>query len=493
MVQSETKMKNPGKLILFLLLTAFSLHAGMKASVDTAKVFLGDTVTFSLEIEGKFTDGPALTKLCGENIHASAKMTNIRGINGDFTKTRTFTYTFMPKRDCQIAPVKVKIDGKIEQTKAIHIKVVPPSAQKDPDFVLELSSDTKEVYVGEPFKVTLTFRQRHNNDAVDSKFVPFEAKHFWTKEQTDGRRFEKDGFTVTQHSFIMAAQKAGERHISAAEIKIATRKHTRDTWGMWAQGVKWRSYFSNGLGLKVKPLPAGVSLVGDFKIDVKADKTEIDANEAVNITVSVSGSGNFEDIGSLKPSIAGVSVFDEKAVTKAFIERGNYRGVWRQKMALVSQGDFTVPPITLKYFDPKSGEVKVIETQPVSVHVRNAVPQKADQKIVIERADDTAENASKSPTIITDWKLPLLSGLLGGLILGILLALLPWKKWWSERKDRNSIAISDHKAVLALLLQHLDDEEAVKMVDLLEGNLFEGKNSPIDKKILKALLKRLKG
>ena len=485
------KMKNPGKYILVLLLMTFSLHAGVRATVNTPQVVLGDTITLELEIEGKLSERPNLVKVCGEKIQSTTSTTNIRSINGDFKKSITLTYSFIPKRSCTIESIEVKVDGKIESTETIDIVVAPPSAVKNPDFMLELSSNQKEVFVGEPFKVVLTFKQRHNNNAVDSKFVPFDAKYFWTKEQSDGSRFEKDGFTVTQYVFILAAQQSGVQHISAAEIKIATRNNRRNTWGMWTQGIKWHSYFSNGLDIKVKPLPLGVTLVGNFTIKAEADKTDIDANEAVNLVVKITGSGNFEDIGSLKPSLPGVSVYDEEGVIKAHIERGEYKGVWSQKMAFVSQNDFVIPPIILEYFDPKSGTVKRVKTQPVSVHVRNAMPKQPDQSIVIERADETAENTSKTPIVITDWKLPLIFGLLGGVILGVLLSLLPWKTWLSRSKDRGSVGIGDHKAVLVLLLQHLDDEEAVKMVDILEGNLFEGKNSPVDKKVLKALIKRL--
>jgi len=484
------KMKNLGKIVLLLLLTTFSLHAGVKAIVDASNVMIGDTVTLSLEIDGKLDERPRLTKICGENIGSTSSATNIRSFNGTLKKNVTLSYGFTPKKNCIIEAIKVKIDGKVEQSQPIKIKVTPQSAEKNPDFILELSTNQKEVYVGEPFEVVLTFKQRHNNRAVDSKFVPFEAKNFWTKEQSDGKRFEENGFSITEHTFILAAQKKGLQHIGAAEIKIATRKNSRDSWGMWMQGVKWRSYFSNGINLEAKPLPQGLTLVGDFKIRVEADKTEIDANEGVNLTLTISGSGNFEDIGSLKPSVAGVSVFDEEGVTKAYIEDGEYKGVWSQKMAFVSQSDFTIPSISLDYFDPKDGKIKSIKTKSIAVKVRNSTP-KANEKIVIERADESESSRETVPTVVTDWKFPLFIGVLAGLIIGFFLGTLPWKKYLSRKHEGHSVNISDRKAVLALLLQHLDDEEAVKMVELLEGNLFEGKSNVIDKKELKALLKGL--
>ena len=359
------------------------------------------------------------------------------------------------------------------------------------DFILKLESEKSDVYVGEPFKVTMVFKKRHNHDAVDFKLVPPQTPHFWIKDESQGRQFEEKGFTISRQVYIIAAQQAGSQHIGSAQMKVATRKYARDAWGQWMPGLRWESYFSNSLDIAVIALPKDVLLVGDFTMTAQADTQDIEANEAVNVTVTVSGSGNFEDIGSMKPVISGVSVFDEEGVTKAFVEQGRYRGAWHQKLAFISRHDFIIPPMILHYFDPKSKTIKKLETESIPVHVRNTSPLKA-KNLIIERGRSQEESTEQEEFFHTvDWKVSSFIGVLVGLFFGIMLMLLPWKEWMQRQKSNRSVALNDSKAVLALLLQHLDDAEAEAMAILIEGNLFEGKNTSVDKKSLKALLKRL--
>jgi hypothetical protein len=480
------KMRNLGRVIGLFLISA-SLHAAVTASVDASKVIMGDTVTLTLKISGEEMKRPKITELCGEKILSSASATNIQSINGSFSKSYTLTYSFMPTKDCTIEPISMKVDGKEETTEAIAIKVFPVPATDNPDFVLEMVSDKRRVYVGEPFKVTLIFKKRHNHEAVDFKFTPPQIKHFWIKEETSGRSFEEKGYTVTKQSYIMAAQQPGTQQIGSAQMKIATRSYARDAWGQFMPNLKWRTYFSNTLDLNVSVLPENVDLVGEFEITAEADKSAAEPDTAVNVTLRITGSGNFEDIGSLKPSIAGVSVFEEEPQTKGYIENGNYKGVWKQKMALVGDRDFTIPPIRLRYFDTNSSTVKTIETKAIPVKVKGALTE--PRKLTIERAPDEAfsetPRGGRSAAVVP---------FLFGLILGVsLAAVTPFVvrriRTGSDKEPKRSV--NDHKAVLAFLLQHMNDEEAAVMARKLEGNLYEGGNEPIEKKALKALLKRL--
>jgi len=42
---------------------------------------------------------------------------------------------------------------------------------------------------------------------------------------------------------------------------------------------------------------------------------------------------------------------------------GVYRGEFTQKIAIISDGNFTIPPLELKYFDRANREVKTVSTE----------------------------------------------------------------------------------------------------------------------------------
>jgi hypothetical protein len=391
---------------------------------------------------------------------------------------------------CKIEPIAVKIDGKYESTDPLSVTVNALAVTKDAPFILSMEAEKSTVYIGEPLKVTIYLKQRHNAEAVDSKFAPPELKNFWIKEQQQGRRFEEGDYTVTKVTYIMAAQKSGKQHIDRAQLQVAQRTHSRDAWGQWFPQLQWRSFFSNELDIDVKPLPQGVNLVGDFKISATLDKNEAAANDAVNLTLRVTGSGNFEDISHLKPFIDGVNVFEEDATSKGFIENGIYRGVWQQKMAFVSDHDYTIPPIELKYFDPKSKTLKTVTTKALHVKIKGA-PQKKEQPLKIERSsgDQPAPVSQEGASNTTPSYLWIIS-LVGGVVLGVLIMLVPWKNWRKEKDFSTTLNIRDEKSVLNFLINFMDDPEVSAMVKLLEAKLYEGKSVTIDKKQLKVLLKR---
>ncbi len=484
-------MKSPGKIIGFCIVLASALYGGVTASVDENRVVMGDSVTYTLKVSGQEIEKPSIIELCGSKVFSTSEKTNMRMEGSSFTKETLFAYVFEPLKDCRIAPITLTVDGKQERTEAIDIKVVPMQITKDSPFKLEMTSEKPRVRVGEPFKVTVTFKQRRDAQMLDSKFEPPKFKNFWVKEQVQGRTFEEGEYSVVKVTYVLAAQKAGKLDIEPAQIRIAGRVTSRNSWGQLVSQLRWRSYFSGSATVEALPLPDGVSLVGHFDgLSVEADKQEIDANEAVNLTLKVTGSGNFEDIGSLAPKIPGVSVFEESPQFKDYLEQGAYKGSWSQKLACVAERGFTVPALSLRYFDTETETVKTLRSAPVEIRVRNAAPEEK-MELKIARAEPEAEQdalAQMGATAV--WGVPFGAGLLVGLAAGAGLAMLPWGLLRRRKEER--LRAKDRKAVLMELLLHRDDPEAAEMITRLETSLYGGEGEAVDEKALRKLLKRLR-
>jgi hypothetical protein len=480
-------MKNLGKIFFTCIILALSLSADVKVSVDATDVTIGERVTLSVAVSGDDVTPPQLNTVCGENIVSTSTRTSVQTINGTYSKKQIFEYIFIPTQSCTIEPISLKVDGHDEVSEPINITVSAMQITKDSIFILELQSDKKSVRVGEPFKLKVVFKQKRGNAAVDSKFAMPEMKNFWIKEESAGGKFEEGDYVVQHLSYIVAAQKSGYHSISPARIEIATRSHKKDSWGQWFAALQWRSYFSNALELEVLPLPEDVTLVGDFAIEAHADTTEVNASQAVNITVKISGSGNFEDIKGFKPKLQGVGIFDEEPVTKASIENGQYKGLWSQKLVFVPNEDITVAPFELRYFDLKTEQVKIIKSEAIKIHVKNA-PKVSKEPLKIQRAQSTevVETVTAEPSQSEG---SFFTGLIMGLLSGLFLVLLPWKRWL-KRDESEKKSYKNERDVLTLLLNHLEDEEARDMASRLEAKLYEGKTVVIDKKRLKELFKR---
>ncbi len=470
-------MKNLGKIALFILFIPFALYAAVTASVSSQSVTVGEMVTYNLTVSGENIKRPNIHTLCDSEVISTSSQTSIQIINGDYQKSYVLSYKFIPQKTCEIQPIQVEVNGVLETTKPIKIEVKPMSAAKDADFILELRSDKKEVFVGEPFTIELIFKQKRDAEAVDSKFIPPELTGLWIKGESDPVRFNHGDYTVTKISYMVAAQRAGTLSIKPAQMRIASRDSMKDSWGAWIPQIKWRTYFSNELNVDVKPLPSGVGLVGEFSISAHADKTVVNVNDAVNVTIEVQGDGNLEDITSFKPYIDGVSVFDEKIQISG--------STLTQKIAFVSDSDFTIPSFSLKFFDPKTSKIKTISTKPIKITVKGA-KQKSELKIKRqEGAESAVQNTAQNNGGFS------FSSLLLGFLLGVIVGgFVMFVKPWERLKKEKSYSIKDPKVLLVKLLPYKNDEEVQKIVDILEKNIYSNANIQIDKKLLKEIVKK---
>jgi len=472
-------MKNLGKILFLLLLIANVINASVTSSVNYKSVSKGEMVIFSLKINGSDIQRPIINRICDSDVISTSSQTSIEIVDGDYKKNYILSYKFMPLKSCEIKAIDVEVDGETQTSKPLKVEVKPMSQDKNADFVLTLKTEKKEFYVGEPFELTLEFKQKRRAEAVDSKFVAPPMKGFWIKGESKAERRDAGEYAITTVKYILAAQREGDLKILPAQMSIAFRSSSRDVWGSFAPQIKWRSYFSNELDLNIKAIPQGASLVGEFTINSKADKTKITPNEAVNITIEVNGSGNLEDIKTFKPYVEDVSVFDEKISINGFN--------LTQKLALVGDEDFIVPSFELKFFNPKTKKIETISTQEIKVEVSG---EKVKPELKIKRDEALPKEEVKVQTKVVKSSIStVLMSLIFvlGITFGIVLMILkPWTMFRSEK----SINIKDEKVLLVKLLPFKDDKEVQEIIDVLENNLYSEDKRVIDKKLLKELLKK---
>ena len=472
-------MKCLGKIFLVLIFINSALFANVVASLDNASVQRGETVTLTLKISGSDIQRPKIYTLCATDVISTASQTNIEMINGDYKKTYSLNYSFMPEKSCVIKPISVIVGAKTYTTQEIKLNVQAPGSVKDADFLLELSTNKTELYVGEPFLVTLLFKQKNTAKVVDNKFIAPKFKGFWLKGESQPEVSRGAEYVITKLVYKLAAQREGALSIAPAQMAIATRSSRRDMWGSFMPQIKWRSYFSNELKVEAKPLPNNASLIGDFKIFVKVDKTKINPNEAVNVTVQVIGDGNLEDIPSFKPYIKGVSVFDEKALIKDT--------QLTQKIALVADEDFIIPSFSLAYFNTKTKQVEKISTKEIKIEVSGATSKKS---LEIQRATPQTPSVQTPITQVQENDLPLQTSIfifIAGVFLGIVLMLIKPRK---SSKSKVSFNYKNEKQLLVKLLPFKENEDVKELLEIIESNLYSDAKKPLDKKMVKEILKK---
>jgi len=473
-------MKNLGKISLFLLLLTSSIFAGVTAQVQPRVVSEGDTATYILTVEGSDIKKPLINDICGNDIVATSSQTSIRSVNGDYKKSYTLSYQFVPRKSCRVDGIAVEIDSKVELSNSVNIKVKPRTQDLNADFTLSISASKKELFVGEPFTLTLLLKQKDTAKAVDSKFIAPDFKGFWIKSEGKAQRSEDGDYIVTKVVYELAAQREGKQTIQAAQLKIASRVGVNN-WGTLIPQVKWKSYYSNELDILSKALPNNAKIVGDFSINAKAQKLEVNPNEAVNITLSVVGKGNLEDIESFKPYLNDVNVFDEKIEIKG--------DILTQKLVFVSERDFTIPSFELAFYNTRTARVEKIVTKPIEIKVRGNVAKsevkitRDETPVVVERKETITEKI----TVEKDY-IAIGVAFIVGLLIGITLMLLKDKK---SAKRVQKLDIKNEKLLLVKLLPFKDeDRDVASVVVVLENNIYSKDKKQVDKKLLKEIIAR---
>jgi len=507
-------MKNLGKninytlLILSIFLQFAWAEVSVKSYVNKDILALGDSVMFTLEINSNGKDGtiPNLLKLGGYNIERTGQSTSLKRINGSVEQVQKFTYMITPLKTTTIQSINVSIDGVVYKTDPIKIEVRKNYKNKQLGFDLKIIPEKTDVYVGEPFKVILEYKQKRNVQVHEIKLVQPPGKdNFWIKEQAKEQNRIDGNYKIIQIPYIYAAQKSGELTISESQIKVATPAQKRDSWGMLFNSSNWNTLLSNSVKINAKDIPNGLKLIGDFNIDIKVDKTDVKPNEAVNYTINITGDGNVEDIKPFDFNLANGSVYSEKPDIQHHIEPQGYRGSFLQTQAIVATSSYTIPEINLHYFDPKDKIIKTLHADAININVEDRVSQTNNEKttdiskkeeVVVEKLKTTANTQNiNTPKILNQFDniIAMIAIFVFGNLTGVLIFLLVTKKVWKRKQKDEKIKFKNNdKYILDKLLPFASkDQEIQKIVSILSENIYENKKHNIDYKEIKKLFDKI--
>lgn len=466
------------------------LSAEIKVSVDRDQITRGESVTFTLSVtgEGKLRI-PPLDELCGYSIDGRMQSQKDVITNGKRSHEISLMYEFIPQKSCVINSFPVSVNGAQEMTEAINIRVSNISITKNEPLIVELETAKSSVYVGEPFEMKVNFKERQNVNSVAESISLPDSKNIWIKSESKGQAFVKENYKTRANTYALAAQQSGKLNLGPLRWDLKVRSRSRDSWGMVYATAKTRTVFSNELGIEVKPLPEGIELVGGLEILVKVDKKEVNAGEAVNLSIEVKGRANIEDIQAFNIHLNGAQAFNEEPKLTHYLQDGKYFGSFVQKSAIVAQRDFTLPSFELKYMDVQTDTIKTISSEKIDIKVLNSLPL-VKEELKISRPDEEVKDVNRQGGALSVLQGGLL--ILAGIVFGLIISMTPWRRLFTKEKSKPLISAKESKEVLHLLLSHMHQEpEIEELVQKLSENLYEGKSHHIDKKKLKEIVKAL--
>ena len=353
-------------------------------------------------------------------------------INGKVSSSRSITYTYIlmavSEGTFNIPAASIEVDGVKIFSNPLTIKVLPKDKEDansnqgqgnsgissrnqkssgritDKDlFVLATASKTKvheqeAILVTYKAYTTVDLRQLLGKMPDQQGFyvqeVELPTQKTFKLEHYKGRNYN----TVVYRQYVLFPQKSGKLEIPAVtfDAVVAQRVAVSDD--------PFEAFFNGGgyveinkkivapkLVINVDPLPSkpeGFSGgVGTFSLKSDISTTELKANEAVTIKLTISGTGNMKLVSAPEVKFPhDFEVYDPKIEDNYELTANGLSGTKTIEYLAIPRhaGNFSIPPIEFKYFDIKSGEYKTLTTEAYELKVAKGDGSAASQQVIAD-------------------------------------------------------------------------------------------------------------
>ena len=411
-------------LLLALWLTAGAMHlmkadgVTFRASAPSA-VVMGQQfqLTYTVNTEGatslRTPDLSAFEVLMGPSSSVSRSMQIINGQTSS-SYSQTFTYVLMPKKEgtFNIGPGSIKIKNANYSSNSLVIKVLPPDKAGSAsgggrsssgssgggasqgstsvgtnELFVRMNVSNRSVYEQEGFLVTFKIYSLYDVDLDDIKFPEFEGflaqdidlNPQWTLENYNGRNYRTAVFKQT----ILYPQRSGKITIGSGRFDAIAHVRVKrsgslfdELMGGGYQDIR-KVLTTAPVTVDVKPLPSGKpesfnGAVGGYTMKATINSNQAKTNEAVTITVTLTGNGNIKL--AKNPTVTfpnDFEVYDPKVETNIRTTTSGSSGTKTIEYIAVPRyaGDFEIPAIRFSYFDPRSGSYKTLTSESFKLHV----------------------------------------------------------------------------------------------------------------------------
>ena len=397
---------------LILLITfflSFSLSQDINVSVDKNKLEESESIQFMIEVTGSDNFPKVDVKGLKNNfdiIGGPYEQTSIEFINGKMKNTKTLKWILSPKRSGNliIPELRGSLDGKLFKSEQIKILVDKGSNKSSRNEIFIIADvDKKNVFLGE--QITLTYKLYKHIDTKISGVDQFQMPDFngfWVEELFTPQRLQYQNKEVLYQGRKYQVANLGQRalfpiasdnHIIPS-VKIKTqiekkkKKRRRDPFfdpffNSFFTETDTKYIQSDEVKVIVKPFPEPkpsnfIGAVGDFKISVEIDQTEVNVNEGITFTVIMQGTGNF-GLFTL-PNIdvpEGMEAFPPNVQNSKDIFRNQITGSQKLEYVIIPRetGNFKIPSLKMSYYNLSLNSWSEIKTKSINVTVNGEESQ----------------------------------------------------------------------------------------------------------------------
>lgn len=345
-----------------------------------------------------------------------SSQSSIQIINGHTSQSSSITFTYIvvavkngtftipaahitaDGNNISSGTLKITVSGQAQsgqQGGGQHQQAAPgPRAAGTPisgsDLFIKVSANKKRVHEQEPILLTYKVYTLVDLTQLEGKMpelngfhtqeVPLPQQKSFKIEQVNGRPYR----TVTWSQYVMFPQITGKLKIPGITFNgiVVQQNRAVDPFEAFFNGgsgyveVK-KQIQAPGIEIEVLPLPSRPANfsggVGQFNISARLENSEVKANDAVKLRVTVSGVGNLKLIK--QPVVEFPKDFDRydaKLTDKSRLTTNGVEGSMIYDFLAVPrhQGKFEIPPVEFTYYDTNSSSYKTVKTEGFTLNVQ---------------------------------------------------------------------------------------------------------------------------
>ena len=244
-----------------------------------------------------------------------------------------------------------------------------------------LSANKKDALIKEPIEITFSADQK---DHTNSMFFFLEVKKSDAYEvvlldQVTNKISNHNSSTTFK--YLLFPLKSGDINVDFDfTIKVASDGGLAKVYTGGRDNVKWMDTVNSKievptLHLHVSPLSEKVDLVGDFTLDAKLQKSDINQYGSANIRYTLSGAGYNEKSLQMLNKIANVTAFSQVTDIASKATPNGYEIKREYSYALRSKNNFTIPAIEIKAYSPKQNKYYTLKSQSYDIKVSSIDPK----------------------------------------------------------------------------------------------------------------------
>ncbi|MBD3347056.1 MAG: tetratricopeptide repeat protein [Chitinivibrionales bacterium] len=410
-------------MIFFALLTVVDSFGAVSVSAqaERTRVALGEQVIVTVSIKSSKQYKSLPVPKIPDNEHFTvAKVTknssgftsSIQIINGKMTKKEEIIYYLhyhcVPKKPGAFSfpSLNFSIGGTVHSTGPVKITVTK-DVVKNPDMIVRLILNKKELYVGEQTLLMVKVMRKANSaaawtqsgfsdliDRIDKELgaVFSLSKLYGQKLGRDQERVGGEIYEVIRAPYAAFPLSTGSFTINRIPFEFVEQKRIQSSrrrdpffddffdgnffgFGTRVQQIP-KSVLSNSLNVSIKSIPSTppdfTGSVGNFTLEASVDPKSVPAGEAITLKIAVKGNSRPGSIG--EPTIPTLPEFEVFSPEKhTFVDTTSQRIYARKTYKYLAipnrEGTAVIPPIRLVYFDPDARAFKTTSSDTLTVAV----------------------------------------------------------------------------------------------------------------------------